>query len=95
MTLSNQRWLPQLVFSNIGKVYEKVPLGFFRLQSMSYCHPWLDCDDIRNDVKLFDNVVLSYGPPRLVRLAKWNKKFVSHNVPVLSHKESFENELAW
>lgn len=50
----------------------------------------------QNDVRLYDDIVLSEGPIRFVRLAKWRKKLVTHNVQNLAGDfQAFDMELEW
>ena len=51
---------------------------------------------LQNDVRVYDEVVLSQGPSRLARLAKWGTKLITHNVQNLAgDHRAFDNDLHW
>jgi hypothetical protein len=52
---------------------------------------------LQNEVRLYNNIVLDESPARLVRLAKWNHKLITHNVENLAADQSlvFDRELNW
>ena len=50
----------------------------------------------QSDVRVYDEVILSQGPSRLARLAKWGTKLISHNVQNLAGDlRAFDNDLHW
>lgn len=72
------------------------PPEAFRLQSMPLCRSFLACEELFTEVHLVtEDIVLTYGPVRLTRLAKWGKKLVSYSIPAnMEAEEAFSAHLA-
>ncbi len=67
--------LPYPIEANI-----KCPPGHFFAASDEACQPHLGCNDLLEDVQVYDDVLLNFLPSRIVKLASWKqKKLVKHH----------------
>lgn len=64
-----------LFFLLFCSTYSVCPHGYFKLQSMPYCFPWLTCRDISR-IKL--QQLIGYGSTKNVYLALWNQRNVTY-----------------
>ena len=72
--------LDECVMINLshGQLEKKCPEGHFVHQNQCYHH--LGCNDVKDKILIYDEVILNYSPIRVIKLAKWNhKKLVKHH----------------
>ena len=53
-------------------IEKKCPDGYFGHQRQCYHH--LGCNDLKDKVLIYDEVILNYSPTRIIKLAQWNQK---------------------
>lgn len=57
---------------------QECPQGYFLYGQE--CHPHLGCNEVLEEVQVYDDVILTFWPSRMIKLANWkNKKLVKHH----------------
>lgn len=57
---------------------KKCPSGYFI--NGQDCHPYLGCNELLDDVQVYHDVILTFWPSRMIKLANWKqKKLVKHH----------------
>ena len=81
------------MFSSLN-IKDKCPKGHFTHQDS--CFPHLGCNEILEEVQVYDDIILTYTPSRMIKLAKWrHKKLVKfHTLNNLNLELTFRQHLS-